>query len=70
MLSNEQANSPLGIASRLLAFALVEQVAGKDWRDRNVDKLQEALHDYGDAIANHNLNPKAIARDTYRSLGY
>lgn len=49
-LTNEEANSKLGIASRFLAFALIEQIAGKDWRDRDVTELQEALFNYGKAI--------------------
>jgi hypothetical protein len=50
-MDNTQANSPLGLASRGLAFALVQEIAGKDWRDRDVDKLQEALYEYGIALA-------------------
>lgn len=50
-MDNNQANTQLGTASRGLAFALVEQVAGKDWRNRDVTKLQEALYEYGEALA-------------------
>jgi hypothetical protein len=50
-MNNDEANSPLGIASRHLAFAFIEQVAGKDWRDRDVTALQEGLYEYGNAIA-------------------
>lgn len=53
-LTNEEANSKLGIASRFLAFALVEQVAGKDWRDQNITELQEALFNYGKEIGEKN----------------
>jgi hypothetical protein len=50
-MNNAEANTPLGIASRGLAFALVEQIAGQDWRDRDVDKLQICLFHYGNAIS-------------------
>jgi len=50
-MNNEEANSPLGLAARGLAFALIEQVAGVDWHDRDVTKLQVALYYYGMAIA-------------------
>lgn len=50
-MNNTEANTPLGIASRGLAFALVEQLAGKDWRDRDVDKLQICLFHYGKEIS-------------------
>lgn len=53
ILTNQEANSPLGIASRGLAFAFVEQVAGRDWRDRDVTALQSALYKYGVEIAHH-----------------
>ena len=53
-LTNEEANSPLGIASRHLAITLIEEIAGKDWRDRDVTLLQEALYHYGYEIARYN----------------
>lgn len=49
-MTNKEANSPLGLASRGLAFALIEEVGGKDWRDKDVTKLQEKLFQYGKAI--------------------
>lgn len=52
-MTNKEANSPLGVASRHLAFEFVEQVAGKDWRDRDVTKLQTALYFWGKAIADN-----------------
>lgn len=50
-MNNEQANSPIGLAARGLAFALVETVE-RDYHDKfiAVDKLQKALFEYGDAI--------------------
>ncbi|MBU6232240.1 hypothetical protein KGP36_06420 [Patescibacteria group bacterium] len=49
-MDNSLANSPVGLTSRKIAFALVEEVSGKDWRDRDIDKLQEAFAEFGDAI--------------------
>jgi len=49
-MNNEEANSELGRSSRILAFALVEEVAGEDWRDRDIDKLQRALFEFGKAL--------------------
>ena len=49
-MDNEEANSELGLASRILAFAFVEEVAGQDWKDRDITKLQIALFEYGKAI--------------------
>jgi hypothetical protein len=49
-MNNEQANSPIGLASRKIGFALVEQVAGKDWRDRDVTAIQEAFCEFGFAV--------------------
>lgn len=50
-METNEANSPLGLASRFLAFALIEQVGNRKWHDSNVNKLQGALYDYGVAIA-------------------
>jgi hypothetical protein len=51
-MTNKEANSALGLASRKLAFALVEEISGKNWTDRDINKLQEALYYYGKEIAN------------------
>lgn len=55
-ITNSAANSPLGLASRKLAFALVEEVGGANWKDRNIDRLQESLFLYGKAIVNGDID--------------
>ena len=50
-MTNEEANSPLGLASRSLSFALIEEVGGHNWRDKDITKLQKQLFHYGKAIA-------------------
>lgn len=49
-MTNEEANDPIGLAARKIGFALVEQVAGIDWRERDVTEIQEAFSDFGHAI--------------------
>ena len=49
-MTNEEANSDLGVASRTLAFALCRLV-GKDWKDgTTITNLQACLFEYGKAI--------------------
>jgi hypothetical protein len=49
-MDNQLANSPIGLASRKIGFALITEIAGKDWRDRSVYSLQEAFSEFGEAI--------------------
>jgi hypothetical protein len=49
-LTNQEANSPLGVASRELAFAIASSLH-KDWREFNIDGLQAGLYYYGSKIA-------------------
>jgi hypothetical protein len=57
-MTNEEANSELGIASRMLAFALIDIQTGQ--RETFPTRLQTCLFDYGAAIKRH--QPKSEPR--------
>lgn len=48
-MDNQLANSPIGLASRKIGFALCE-ITNSNWRDGRVNHLQEAFAEFGMAI--------------------
>ena len=52
-MNNNEANSDLGMESRGLAYALIRALSKRASDFAEVDNLQEALFEYGKAIAEH-----------------
>jgi hypothetical protein len=71
-MDNQLANSPVGLASRKIGFALVEEIAYKDWRARDVDKLQEAFAEFGAAIVDQIIKElkRPIPTIEYKEMGF
>lgn len=49
-MNEKEANSTLGKASKGLAVAMIEGLNERNWSGTNVNKLQEALYEYGMAL--------------------
>jgi hypothetical protein len=50
-MDNVEANSPIGLAARKVAFALKGMQRHRGDEMNQIEKMQAALHDYGAAIA-------------------